>query len=363
MPNTNENTTSPAKKIIAGVVVFLIFSSLFALYYFINAGLSNSADVEQFKIAGIFDCKILTSNVVYDNENKTDTFQVKMSVTNIGQDEPITYDNENVNENTPTLDDLTEEQKARMSEEEMQAVNIKTIIEKTKHIANKKIFTDYVSVVALQNDKLLNESNIERDNGANSVKESLGYGVKSGETQEFTLVFNLNANNRDVSIRFVPIVQSDGDEQESEQIVNFKLDKNSFGCSSKNSSEINNSDAKNSPVKSDFIEFHGVVFNLLKGWEKVSEASVALKLENPNVSGASIEISYSSNMSADELAKTTAKWSNNENNISQIQINNINYYYYERPGNSFTLCRDIAPGESIRIAVNNVSFEEIKQMF
>lgn len=341
--------------VLAVVIIFAIIWLLFVVGVFkLNA---TTANISTFNIGNAFDCKVNRDEIIHDDETDSDYFVAYFTAHYYGPEVNNQIEEQNTtgyDENTPTADQLSEEEQEQLSNEEIERINEKTINEYSKRLAKKRTAGEFVDVGATQNGRELEEpTNVVREGAGNDTNNSsLHKGAASGESYDFYIMYTLR-NLDPVTVYFFP-TSEDGEYDTVEIIFNIseRFTFNMLGEKLAENFEI----SQKQSVKT--IEFKAADINLVDGWYADSEAVSLVRLKNPKFGDATLDFNFSSSVNAQQLAQETAAWTSPAPEISQITINGRTYYYFSRDNNSFVICTNGKSNLPLRIMGSGLSLDD-----
>ena len=263
-----------------------------------------TADITSFNIGDSFDCRVNRDYVAHDDETDTDYFVAYFSANYYGPEVNREVEEQNTtgyDENTPTADQLSEEEQEQLSNEEIERVNEKTINEFNKRLAKKRTAGEFVEVAGLQDNYILEEPNnlVRSGAGNDDNASSLHKGAASGDTYEFYVIYTLQ-NFDPVTVVFLPNTEGNDDIIE----ITFDISKHFKFSSILRNFEEGIEVAQKQAVKT--VEFKAADINLVDGWYADSEAVSLVRLKNPKFGDATLDFNYSSSVTPQRLAQETA---------------------------------------------------------
>ena len=354
---TNDNFRNISIAVIVVVLVMLLFWAASPLL----SKFTTVADKQSFYIDDTFYVVINHDEAVYNEESGADDFHIYMTAFNYS---PPRTDYQDINEtgwdeNTPTTDQLSEEEKNSLNYYESEKINEKTINEVTKELSQSKSVSAYVDVAAYQGttelklpvayEDLYGDENDESYEGTPTIFEN----VKSGESYSFDLVVQLKDSSH-MTLNFVPNPTLIPDAEPI--FITFDVSQRLSPQMREKVDQQNKEIAEKQSVES--INMPACTVNLLDGWYAEREFKANVKLANPKYPDASISISYSSSMKADKLMDNLNSQSTNPVDISQITIKGKTYYRADRTDGSILLTTDGIAGNAVQIIIIGVTYDQ-----
>lgn len=189
---------------IAAVVVIIASVFIVLILGRINLG-KNHVDPVNFRIGNQFDVSVKNDEVIYDANANCDCIALYFKARYIGP-EPADIEAQNTtgyDKNTPIVDELSDEQINKLSYEESEKINEKTMYYYQNQMNKMRSVSSFAEVTALQNKQMLAEPDESvRDNTyGTSNEESMGFPVLHGESYDFCLIYQL-IDRSDVTIVF-----------------------------------------------------------------------------------------------------------------------------------------------------------------
>lgn len=345
---------------IAVIVVALVLLLFWAASPLLSK-FTTVADKQSFYIDDTFYVVINHDEAIYNEDNDTDDFHIYMTAYNYSQPNSNYQDiNETGwDENTPTTDQLSEEEKNSLNYYESEKINEKTINEVAKELSQSKSVSAYVDVVAYQGttelklpvayEDLYGDENDENYEGTPTIFEN----VKSGESYSFDLVVQLK-DSSPMTLNFVPNPTLIPDAEPI--FITFDVSRRISPQMREKVDAQNKEIAKKQSVES--IIMPACAVNLVDGWYAEKEFRANVKLVNPKYPDASISISYSSSMKADKLMESLNSQSTNPVDVSQITIKGKTFYRVDRTDGSILLTTDGIDGNALQIIIIGVTYEQ-----
>lgn len=332
---------------------------LFGIIFWMITPDKITANTTYFRVADMFDCQITDEYIHHEDETNTDYLVVNFISSYDGPAIDRKIDQQNTtgyDENTPTSDQLTEEEQENLSNEEIDKINEKTINELNKRLAKKRTMGEFVDVFASQNNRALDEpSDLDREGAGNATNyDSLHKGAESGDSYEFMLVYTLK-NFDPVTLTFYPTGSNDVDKEFDIVFNIYQHDFIGYLVSL-----FNNAIDIFMKQNVHFIDFKAAKINLVDGWYADTEGRAVVRLMNPKYSGATLDINYDTASSAEELAKKTAALQTPVPDVSEMEIAGRTYYYFDKASDSFALCSDGKSGVKLRIIGTGLSLDDAR---
>lgn len=344
---------SSKKKVILIVIAAAIVAAIaVCVGIFLSNNQSNcmaiKANPDNFELYKRLQCNVDKSQLVYSDSTKSDALVVNMTFKNVSKS--LEYD-----KNARTADQVTPEEEANMSEQEKEEINDNTFRKYKAEQEAKMSLEAVLQTVFEAGGKILqpsaSDTDVSRDVSAYTECQSSIYtNYEDAKSQTFTIgesikvqyVFKL-ANQQQAKFHF--LFKSFAQDEKGEAI-----ERNSAGADevyksltgnvdvlfdnenkatdglrdylkSKNSGGDSGENSGNAQTKS----INGFNFKLVDGWYVASDGKLNIKLKNPDVSKATVQIMYSSGQTAQQQAQSDAQ-SKAGLSAEQTQINGKSCY-------------------------------------
>lgn len=337
------------------VIVFVVVSFILGT----STLKPTTADITNFKVGDAFDVSVNRDIIVHDDENNADNLIVYFSAKNFGPEVDNKIEVQNTtgyDDNTPTADQLSEEEQENLTNEEIEKINEKTINEANKRLNNKRTAGEFIDISAIQDKHALLEPDyLERVGAGNATNlDSLHKGAESGSSYDFYVAFTLNNMDKvTLLVRNYSSENNDNFEINFDIAKHFSFKKHQANEPVQKSNHENNYDGQK-------IEFRAANITLVDGWYVDTQAQSIVQLKNDRFEKGSIDINYSSSDSALQLAQETASWSQPAPEISEIKIGNKDYYYFTKSDGYFVLCTTGKSNLPLRIMCSGITLDDAK---
>ncbi|MDO5426288.1 MAG: hypothetical protein Q4F54_00305 [Coriobacteriia bacterium] len=339
--------------VVAGILLVAAVSLIFAKF-------TTVADKTSFIINDAFYVVINRDEAVYNEETGADDFNIYMTAFNFST--PPSYEDVNEtgwDENTPTTDQLSEDEINNLNYYESERINEKTANELAKEMSQMKSVSAYMDVYALQGTSELKlpvayEDVYGDEEDPDYVGTPTIFGnAKSGQWYSFEMTVSLK-DTSPMKLYFMP---------NSELMPNAEPVVITFEVACKMSPEMRaKADAANKEIAekqaAESIEMPACSIKLVDGWYAETERTANVKLKNPRFAEGTISISYSSSTDAKSLVESLNARSETPMTISETTISGHLYYRSDRVDNSVLLVTDGKNGHAIQINITGLSFDD-----
>ena len=300
--NQAKHTMSNKKNILDWINLLLVLFAIIVISIIISSVMPKStlANPYKFCLADKYECNIERDDVFFDPVAELDVLRVEMIIEN--------KDAQNVN---------------------------------SEFLKNYRVY-------AIQGKDQLDEFSNQRDDFFESNFQNLDVKLNSNEKMRVSLYYYL-LNDEEVSLLFF------NNDQEIVQTIQIPImERKSFQTwlvAEAEKAEV----SKKQNLKT--AELNCIKVYFTDDWYADSQASVNIKIKNSK-NNATIDVEYDSTMNAENLIKQHAGWLNYTGQISQMDINDHEFYLIQPSDNSFVLTANASNGYSIKISGSNTNLDE-----
>lgn len=338
----------------AAVAVIVVIAICVACFVFFFK--STCADITEIDVNQKFHCTITRDELVFDEEAQCDNFVIYMTFKNNEDPKSAIKDRDDL----PTSDEVSPEEESKMSQEEKDAINQKSIEVFKEKVAKRKSPLRNCNFMASQDGMQLIDAVCDRPSGNTSNETELDRNVDAGQSLDVVLIYQLRSHN-DVKMLFNPIqlTNEDGSLRDlpGNTEVTFRLNhRSSDGYKAVFGDEQQQIREKQEATKA---SLPAVDVYLVDGWYAEVDDGTGIRLKNQKFEDAKIQITYSSNETARQQFDYYTSAASPKPDAEMQTFGNNSFIKYQPKDSSIYFFADCPNKMSIMVQLTNVQPNDV----